>query len=218
MRATTVETIARLHEGVAWAIDGKYGATGSTKWPKRSSQEIRPELEPGWHVGDSGEHAETGEDVERHDDAGARLVRFTVAPILAVEGQVDDPRHIGGGDGGTDHGHDQHQCVGAVAAGASHDAPAAGTGEDLVLGPESRRTGNRPMRAIDPMMKVRKVWGITFRRPPMSVFMSKLCTAWLDRARAEEEAGLEEGVGEEVEEKPRSTHRLPAPSPCTRAG
>ena len=35
----------------------------------------------------------------------------------------------------------------------------------------------------------------------MSSFMSKLWTAWADRAGAEEQAGLEEGVGEEVEQR-----------------
>ena len=57
-----------------------------------------------------------------------------------------------------------------------------------------------PMSATVQMMKVQNVIGMYFRRPPMSSFMSKVwCAAWLTEPGAEEQAGLEEGVGEEVE-------------------
>ncbi len=49
-------------------------------------------------------------------------------------------------------------------------------------------------------MNVLKVVGMNLRIPPMSFFMSKLCTAWLTEP-TEEETSLEEGVGEEVEER-----------------
>ena len=35
-----------------------------------------------------------------------------------------------------------------------------------------------PARASEQMMKVQEGPGMNFRRPPMSFFMSKLCTAW----------------------------------------
>ena len=39
--------------------------------------------------------------------------------------------------------------------------------------------GKMPASAIDATTNVQKVVGMNFRMPPMSFFMSKLCTEWL---------------------------------------
>ena len=115
--------------------------------------------EPRRQVEEAGDDGHAAEDVQRDEDARTRLVGFVpmmivvgmvvgvvggVAVIvvvvhvlgtapLAVERQVDAAGHVGTGQGRTDDAHHQGEHVGAVAAGATDEAPAAGAGEDLVL-------------------------------------------------------------------------------------
>ena len=95
------------------------------------------QLEALGQVGQSCDQCQTGQDPQRHGDPGARLMRLTVAAELAEEREVHAAGHVGGGEGRGDHAHDQHEGVGAVAAGATEEAPSAGAGQDFVLRPES---------------------------------------------------------------------------------
>ena len=164
--------------------------------------ELRSPSGPNGQVGEAGDDGEPGQDVERHEDARARLVGLVVrigglAPGLAEERQVDAAGHVRRGHDRADEADDEHDRVAVVAA----DVP-AGAGQDLVLRPEAGEREDAGQRAgADDERRVgaRHV----LPQPPMSSFMSKLCTEWRDRARPEEQAGLEEGVGEEVEERRR---------------
>ena len=131
------------------------------------------------------------------------VVVVVAAAVLAVEGQVDATGHVGGGEGCADHAHDE---VERVAAGsgttATEQIPAAGVDHDLVLGPEpgewehaSQRKrpnherdiglGHELAHAAHVFLHVEAVDGVG------------------DRTGTEEEVGLEEGVGEEVEDRRR---------------
>ena len=84
--------------------------------------------------------------------------------------------------------------------GVAGAAELLGAGEDLVLRPEAGQREQADQRGVQ-IMKVHVGLGheLAACRPCRS-FMSKECTAVGDRAGAEEQAGLEHGVGEEVEQ------------------
>ena len=65
----------------------------------------------------------------------------------------------------------------------------------------SRTAGTMPVMARVAMTKVTQVQGISLRSPPSLLDVRLVAVAVHHRARAEEEAGLEEGVGDEVQDR-----------------
>ncbi len=125
-------------------------------------------------------------------DDGRRLVGGAVAAVLAEEGHPPSPDHVGRGHEGGDQAEDQHQPVGAAVLALG------GPGQDLVLGPEpgegrqgdqgGHGQGEGPERA-----------GHVLAQPAHLPHVEGVVGGQADRAGAQEQAALEEGVGEQVE-------------------
>ena len=153
-------------------------------------------------VGEPGDDREAGEDVERHDDARARLVRMVVrvggrAAGLAEEREVHAARHVGGGHERADDADDHERLVGVV------DAELVAAGEDLVLRPEAGERRDADERDRCRSTNVQNVFGMKRLHAAHVLLHVEAVDRVRDRARAEEQAGLEERVREEVEQRGR---------------
>ena len=129
------------------------------------------------------------------------MVVVVAAAVLAVEGQVDATGHVGGGEGRADHAHDEVEGVAARCRAASaEDAPATGVDQDLVLGPEAgerEETGERERADDERDIGLRH----EFAHAAHVLLHIEAVYGVGDRPRTEEQVGLEEGVGEEVEDR-----------------
>ena len=86
----------------------------------------------------------------------------------------------------------------------------------LLQNPEKRN--GTPARAIMPTAKVAKVTRIRRRSPPSCRMSCSWWAAWMTEPAPEEEQGLEEGVGQQVEDRRRPRSRPRGRASCSRAG
>ncbi len=144
------------------------------------------------------------EHLERHGHRPRRLVEVVLglvaAPELAVEGHVDQAEHVERGQHGAGDGQHPEQRVHGAEAVEVGVAGSEGLGQDLVLGEEAGEredAGDREGGDQEGPVGGRHVLSQPAHLPHVL-----LAAAGVDhRARAEEEAGLEEGVGHEVEDR-----------------
>ncbi len=171
-----------------------------------------------WSEDDARHHRSGREDVERHEHDVRALMRLMVGVIvvavvvvmrragagvenitrLAVESQVDEAPGVKGGEGRGD-------GQGPEAEGAEIAADAVGAFDDRVLGEEAgkaeRRAGNADAGQRQRADHHDGVGDRDFPREPAHVPHVLLVVHRVDhRAGAEEQQGLEEGVGEEMED------------------
>ncbi len=154
-----------------------------------------------------------GEDHERNRHRRRRLVEVRgcvrIEAALAEEHQEDLPEHVAGGETGAG---DADEPEPRPTERARPCLP-----EDLVLREEAGGERRRPRAPSVAIRKVQEVTGIRVQSPPIC----RMSCSWqgVDHAAgAEEEAGLEERVRDQMEDAGARTPPRPSPGTCSRAG
>ena len=114
---------------------------------------------------------------------------MTVAAELPEEREVDQTGHVGTGEGGTDESHDEHEVVRAVRL-TRANTESTGADENLVLRPEPggwEHSGERDRANHERLVRGRHV----LFEPAHVLLHVEAVDGVGDRARAEEQTGLE---------------------------